>query len=111
MKRITLALLAVVASLMLWAFTQPKEKPTIKEDLTKVWFYYDGIGDKHEATSYGQPSSSLNCGGSAVLCAILATPSGGDPLIPSQEDVDIAAMESNDFEDEVDGLVEFKSAN
>lgn len=106
MKKILLGCLAIVATMALWAFTQPAEKTAPK--LTPIWFYYDGTGDPNDQSNYSTTPPPGGCEGADVHCAILAEPDGNNPGVPDQDDVNVASAASENFTEEEPGLVDFK---
>jgi hypothetical protein len=108
MKKLLVGCLAIMLTMAMWAFTQPKEAPEGKPSTTAVWYYYDGIGDEFSQESYTLEPQSTDCSGSTNPCAILAEPDGTDPDIPDQDDVNAAASSSSNFTVE-SGLVDLKS--
>lgn len=106
MKKILLGCMAILVTMALWSFTQPKDKHTWKPSETAIWYYWDGDGDKHEQESYSPVPESLDCDGTSVFCGILAEPDGMDPDVPSEAGITAAASSSSNFSGE-SALVEF----
>jgi hypothetical protein len=90
-----------------WAFgnkqlqPQPADKP-----LSEGWFVYNG-GSQTSPNSYSPNTGSPNCPGAVTLCAIFADidPSTGKP---TQASINELRDMSNNFTEEVEGLVELK---
>jgi hypothetical protein len=100
MKKILMGSTALLLCVIFWAFTQPKEQRNLENNLTAVWFYYDGINDPHDPASYTRVPTTVDCPGDAELCAILADPQQGNQDQPTQAGINAAAASSGNFASE-----------
>lgn len=99
------AILAVVIAIGLSSFT-PSQRTT-----SQKWFAFNGTGSNTSPSSYvpasGGSGADPNCSYDPVMvCAIYATDDGnGHPVSSELSDI---VRDSNTFQDQLDGLVEYK---
>ena len=107
MKNVKFAFIAVLAVILTIAASSFKmQQPT-----NQKWFVYSGSGDPATASNYTvAPNNGADpqCHEDApVVCAVLATDDGNGH--PVQTELTSIADDSNDFQDPIPGLLEYRN--
>ncbi|MBH2005675.1 MAG: hypothetical protein I8H66_13400 [Sphingobacteriia bacterium] len=84
MKKYLLGLLVAAFALGTSAFTSTNSKGKLSTTAV-MWQYYPNLGPTTDKTAYVEVTTGnpgLECGGSTILCKILANPDSGTPQFP-----------------------------